>query len=129
MAAFLLGGGSRWSSGVGVGGSSGAAIISSASVHSAFTFGPELGRGTFGVVYKGSRKKDGKVVAIKEIPKRRLRDLAKLRNEVKVMSTINHKNVIRMLGAFETPGSLHIVLEFCSGGELFAAITADGTHI
>ena len=101
-------------------------IISSASVHSAYLFAEELGRGTFGIVYKGKRKSDGEIVAIKEIPKRRVRNFSQLRNEVKIMSVINHKNVIRLLGAFETAGAMHIALEFCSGGELFKAITADG---
>ncbi|KAF6036827.1 NEK1 [Bugula neritina] len=38
--------------------------------------------------------------------------------EVKILSSLQHKNVVRFIDYFEENGTLHIVQEYCDGGEL-----------
>ena len=87
-----------------------------------YQLGEELGRGTYGAVYLATKRKDMSKVAIKEIPKRRCRDLKKLRREVRIMERLHHPNVLNLLGHYENTNYMHLALELCSGGEVFEKI-------
>lgn len=47
-----------------------------------------------------------------------------LRNEIAALRTLDHPNIVRIYEWFETPTHLHLILEHCSGGELFDFIKA-----
>jgi len=76
----------------------------------------------------------GKKVAVKTISKLKYQSgkvrrsfFADLRNEVRLMKASGeHPHVIRIYVVFEDIKNLHIVMEHCSGGELFDRITSDG---
>lgn len=103
-----------------------------------YKFGRVLGKpGQYGVVkaavgIKG--KMVGKRVAVKTVSKLKYRKpkvnkafFEDLRNEVRLMhASGDHPNVIRIFVVFEDIKNLHIVMEHCSGGELFKRITSDG---
>jgi len=79
---------------------------------------------------------EGKIVAIKTISKYKYRTgkdaqifYDDLRNEVRLMrmsSSTNHPNIIKVYVVFEDIRDLHIVMEHCSGGELFDRLSSDG---
>lgn len=81
-----------------------------------------LGKGQYGEVHRGLHKKTNELFAIKRIIKARVRRPHILRREMEFLLRVNHPNVINVVDLIEDDHALHIVQEFCSGGELFARI-------
>lgn len=75
----------------------------------------ELGRGAFGVVFKGRHHRTGELVAIKEMA---VADSEELRVEYNLLLGLKHENIVNVL-AFET-GLRHarLFLEWVAGGSL-----------
>ena len=86
----------------------------------------QVGEGSFGKVYKGRRKYCGQVVALKFIPKggRSQKELKVLRQEIEILRTLQHENIVLMLDYFETADQMCVVTEFAQG-ELFEVLEDD----
>jgi len=83
-----------------------------------------LGKGNYGVVYRGREKKTGNMYAIKSIEKSKLKNLAFVRREIAILKEVDHPNIIKLHEVFEDDHKLHLVMELCTGGELFDRIVA-----
>ncbi|MCJ1421268.1 hypothetical protein MMC32_007630 [Xylographa parallela] len=91
-----------------------------------YVLGQTLGEGEFGKVKLGW-KKDGSVssvqVAIKLIRRENLNTnptrLPKIYREIKILSQLEHSNIVRLHEMVETDKYIGIILEYASGGELF----------
>ena len=83
-----------------------------------------LGEGASAVVRKGIKKETGEVFAIKIIDKSHMSadELKDLYKELKIMSMVDHPNIVRVYEYYECYGVVFIVMEMMSGGELFDRI-------
>jgi len=82
-----------------------------------------LGTGAFSNVVKAVEKSTGVVRALKVIAKKVLQEnprmAQKLKDELDIMKTLDHPNIVRLHATFEDGKYIYLVLELCTGGELF----------
>ena len=98
-------------------------------IHSQYTFTKVIGHGQFGTVREAFRGSDTekKVYAVKSIPKKNFKNNSKsLKREFKIMRIINHVNIVRLYEAYEDQLFLHLVMENCTGGNIFERISQNG---
>lgn len=84
------------------------------SVESRLSLGKVLGEGAFAKVYEAQEKSTGKKVAAKVFDKRLLSSASArkgVQNEVDVLSSLNHRAIVRILGVIEDQNSVCLVLE------------------
>lgn len=97
-----------------------------------YTVGRKLGQGQFGTTYLCTDIASGVEYACKSISKRKLiskEDVEDVRREIQIMHHLaGHKNIVTIKGAYEDPLYVHIVMELCSGGELFDRIIQRGHY-
>merc|ERR1719201_2673862 len=80
----------------------------------------KLGTGMNGTVYAVTDK-SGTKFAIKTLSKRTMRasQIEGIRTEISLLSSLDHPNIVKLVEAFEQPDSITMILEICSGGELY----------
>lgn len=84
-----------------------------------------LGRGSFGVVKKVRHKKTHKTYALKELDKKEIKDrrmTEQVRNEIKIMYSLNHPNIIKLYSHFEDDLHISLLLEFAERGQLYQSL-------
>ena len=82
----------------------------------------QLGKGSYGTVQVGRLKGTQVQRAIKIIDKSKVSNVERFRLEVEIMFRLNHPSIIRLFDYFEDKEFIYLVLELCSGGELFDRI-------
>ncbi|XP_024965466.1 serine/threonine-protein kinase ATG1c-like isoform X2 [Cynara cardunculus var. scolymus] len=85
-----------------------------------YVVGKQLGSGSFSVVWHARHKIHGTEVAIKEILTGKLNKKLEesLMSEIDILRNVNHPNIIRLHEMIKEPGKIHLVLEYCKGGDL-----------
>eukprot|EP00929_Paragymnodinium_shiwhaense_P001086 TRINITY_DN1012_c0_g3_i1.p1 TRINITY_DN1012_c0_g3~~TRINITY_DN1012_c0_g3_i1.p1 ORF type:complete len:494 (-),score=99.74 TRINITY_DN1012_c0_g3_i1:95-1576(-) len=84
-----------------------------------------LGEGSFGKVSKGKDKVTGAVRAIKAIDKSRISNPARFDQEVAIQQQMDHINIVKLYEVFKDAKKWYLVMEICTGGELFDRIVAE----
>ena len=81
-----------------------------------------LGKGSFGSVYLVRRKEDNKIYALKSVILEKLnkKEQQNSVNEVRILASVNHPNVIGYKEAFwdDSQNTLNIVMEYADDGDL-----------
>lgn len=96
-----------------------------------YEVGAQIGQpGSFGYAVQVRCKETGELRACKVINKSRFvgvgHALENFRNEITIMRELKHDGIIHLHEHFEDKERLFLVMELCSGGELFDAITERG---
>lgn len=80
-----------------------------------------LGEGVSGVVFKWRHTATGDIVAVKSVKKIGMTydGIDNLKQEIKLLAMLDHPNIVKIREAFEDRQSITIIMEICSGGELF----------
>lgn len=85
-------------------------------------------RGSVLRVWKAKHRESRQIVALEQIQLSKL--TCSLKNcldcEVNFLSSVNHPNIILLLGVFEAKESIFLILEFCAGGNLGTYIRNHG---
>lgn len=80
----------------------------------------ELGRGSFGTVFKGILSDGKKPIAVKRLDQRLVADQGEeeFRNEMRSIGRIHHRNLVRLLGYCHEGSNRLLVFEYMSKGTL-----------
>ena len=81
-----------------------------------------IGKGTFSRVKLGINKNTGEKVAIKILDKTKIvekEDLERIIREMKMLSELDNEHIIKVYQIYENERNYLIIMEYCSGGELF----------
>ncbi|KAG2386504.1 hypothetical protein C9374_002248 [Naegleria lovaniensis] len=81
-----------------------------------------LGRGGYGVVYKGFRSSFGDMVAIKEIPLKKHQALKDIQNEINLLSKLDHERIVKYIDHHSTNQAFYIIMEYLENGSLASLV-------
>ncbi|CAG9315137.1 unnamed protein product [Blepharisma stoltei] len=90
-----------------------------------YRLGESLGSGGFGEVRICFHRENGNKRAVKIMRKDLMKNDRKrddLEKEISILKSMDHPNIVRLYEFFEDTKRLYIVMEYCSGGELFDEI-------
>ncbi|KAG4107682.1 putative calmodulin-dependent protein kinase type 1 [Neocallimastix lanati (nom. inval.)] len=93
--------------------------------------GKILGQGSYAIVKEAIHVKTGKTYAVKVINKKLMRGKEfMILNEIEILKRVSkgHPNIVTLYDYFETPNNLYLVMDLCTGGELFDRIYNRGHY-
>lgn len=100
------------------------ALNISSNLLSRYIVGQEIGDGNFAVVRRCTDKLKNIEYALKIIDKSKcVGKEHMIENEVAILRSIQHPNIIQLVAEYETPTELYLVMELVKGGDLFDAIS------
>ncbi|KAK7070630.1 Checkpoint kinase 2, partial [Halocaridina rubra] len=83
----------------------------------------KLGEGSFGEVRLAYKQGTLERVAVKILKKKGsqilLNNIKQIENEIKLLQSVDHPNIIRLQDVIDTPEKIFIIMEVAEGGELF----------
>jgi len=107
------------------------AMLVKAEQDSILRLGARIGEGRTATVYRSLWR--GRKVAVKELTGHgegvSKKDQVSFTREVSILHALRHKNVVRLYGFSDTPDALHLILEYCEGGDVFEYVHQSGRKI
>jgi len=88
-----------------------------------------LGKGSFGKVLLVRKKDDARIFAMKCLKKQRVfqrHQVEHTKTERRVLGYLDHPFLVSLHYAFQTDQKLYLVLDYCTGGELFFHLSKAG---
>jgi calcium-dependent protein kinase len=85
----------------------------------------KLGAGSYGSVHRAVHRQTGDEFACKVISMTKINShsLRKLHEEISIMKSLDHPNIIKLREVFFGSKTVYLVMELCRGGELFDKLT------
>ncbi|XP_076000147.1 myosin light chain kinase, smooth muscle isoform X2 [Genypterus blacodes] len=100
-------------------------VVTDCKVTDDYILQEKLGMGKFGLVFKLTHKKTGRVCAGKFYKGRRSKERDAARREIELMNHLHHPRLVQCLAAYDQKPEMVMVMEFIAGGELFERIVDD----
>ncbi|CAI5745777.1 unnamed protein product [Peronospora destructor] len=96
--------------------------------HQHYAITRHLGEGSYSTVKQVTHRKKGGVYACKIVDKLSLSEMDRsaLSHEVRVLSSVNHVNIMRLYEVIEDNTKCYLVTELAEGGDLFDRIVKQG---
>lgn len=82
----------------------------------------DLGQGSYGKVFQVKNKITGETRACKQLAIKHIQNYEKFMLEINILSKMDHPNIIKLYEVFEDKRYVYLVMEECTGGELFDKI-------
>jgi serine/threonine-protein kinase len=89
----------------------------------------QVARGAMGIIFKGERRSDGGVVALKVLPLQTLndpKDADRFKREIETITSLVHPNIVRVFDFGQEEDFLYYVMEFLHGRSLRELISDRG---
>jgi len=87
-----------------------------------YTVEKEIGAGGYARCLLVKNKTTGQLFACKELQKNKLNNVASLKSEIQILIKLDHPNIIKLYEIYENDNYIYLVMELCTGGELFDRI-------
>lgn len=89
-----------------------------------------LGEGMTGAVYAIRKKSGGATYAGKSVGKNKMEQtlIDDLRTEIEVLIALDHPNVVKLYEVYESKQDIYLVMEQCTGGELYDALIKNDSY-
>ena len=78
----------------------------------------KIGEGSYGKVYIVKNKTSQDIRAMKQLDKNKIKNPETFKNEVKILSMLDHPNIVRLFEVLEDEKYFYLIMEFCNGGDL-----------
>ena len=80
----------------------------------------KIGEGASAKVYKVKAKNSGEIKAMKQVEKSKLPDVKYFETEIKILSLLDHPNIVRLFEVFEDDKNFYLIMELCHGDNLLS---------
>lgn len=84
-----------------------------------------LGEGSYGQVFTGVHSDTKAKRAIKSIDTSKIADRKRFDEEVAIQANLDHPNIVKLFEVFKDAKRMYLVMELCTGGELFDRIVEE----
>lgn len=82
----------------------------------------KIGSGSYGTVYRVQHLNTQAIYACKQMKKLSISDMDKFTLETSIMKKMDHPNIIKLFEIYEEEQYIYLIMEECTGGELFERI-------
>ena len=87
-----------------------------------YEFIKELGKGSYGQVFRCQNKETGNVYACKKMSKKKIKNKKQFQTELNLLRTTDHPNIIKLYDIYEDSKYIYLIMEECNGGEFFDSL-------